>query len=403
MLRIAPKRDFPDLDGFSGKGTMKFMADFELADSPKESLVRDFNNPYLELVRLLKESSEIEHALMVQYLYACFSIKPAFQALAGIAYPGSTTLLGVAIQEMKHLHSVNKFLNVLGILPNLNRQDFPYEPDIYPFEFNLEPLSIISTAKYVYTESSSAEIDPDDPANVNDLPFINKLNVVLGGDIRLNHLGSLYQSIIDVAEELLTASTMGFSIQTNIEEMRAIKDQGEKEHFNFFKSVFLGTHSALASVVNIWDLPKGDANYPAFDLPVNPSGFYGHPNQIREPERQIAWLGNIHYWSIMLLLHQSYTDKQNFSVLYDLAKEHMLGPLYSLGSGLAQKTLGMPFDVLSLGYNIGLDPKSNLRFIKQLSEEGRSIADSIEEQLPESFSIDIYNDTIFKLDQILNA
>ena len=31
---------------------------------------RDFSNPYLELVRLLREAAEIEHDLMVQYLYA---------------------------------------------------------------------------------------------------------------------------------------------------------------------------------------------------------------------------------------------------------------------------------------------------------------------------------------------
>ena len=36
-------------------------------------IVRDFNNSRLELVRLLKEAAEIEHSLMIQYLYAAFS------------------------------------------------------------------------------------------------------------------------------------------------------------------------------------------------------------------------------------------------------------------------------------------------------------------------------------------
>ncbi len=31
---------------------------------------RSFDDPYLEIVRLLKEASEIEHDLMIQYLYS---------------------------------------------------------------------------------------------------------------------------------------------------------------------------------------------------------------------------------------------------------------------------------------------------------------------------------------------
>jgi Ferritin-like len=46
-------------------------------------IVRDFQDPYLELVRLVREASEIEHALLVQYLYASFSVKPRYQAVIG--------------------------------------------------------------------------------------------------------------------------------------------------------------------------------------------------------------------------------------------------------------------------------------------------------------------------------
>lgn len=408
MLRIAPKRPVSTTfdiksDFKSTEQTASLIADYELLDTQKESLVRDFANPYLELVRLLKESSEIEHALMVQYLYATFSIKQDFQALAGIAYPGSTTLLGVAIQEMKHLHSVNKFLVKLGILPNLNRQDFPYEPAIYPFEFNLEPLSIKTCAKYVYTESSAQEIDPNNPSNINDIQFINKLYSVIGTNARINHLGSLYHTIIEIATEVENSKYLSFSIQSNIDEMTAIKDQGESEHFNFFKSVFCGTHNTLATIPNIWDLPTNDKNYPANLLPRNPSAYYGHPNQIQnETDRQIAWLGNIHYWLILLLLHQSYIDTSNFSMLYDLAKEQMISPLYSIGYGLAEKQQGIPFDVLSLGYNIGIDIKSNLNIIRLLLNEGKTIADSLAAELPESFPNDIYTASLSRLNNTLN-
>src|SRR5262249_18304782 len=64
-------------------------------------LVHHFESPQLELVRLLREACTVEHALMLQYLYAAFSIRPAYAELAGAAAPGAHDLIGVAIQEMQ--------------------------------------------------------------------------------------------------------------------------------------------------------------------------------------------------------------------------------------------------------------------------------------------------------------
>jgi hypothetical protein len=66
-------------------------------------IVQEFADPWLELVRLLREAAEVEHALMVQYLYAAFSVKPNYAELVGYGAPGTNNLLGVAIQEMQHL------------------------------------------------------------------------------------------------------------------------------------------------------------------------------------------------------------------------------------------------------------------------------------------------------------
>ncbi len=88
-------------------------------------VARDFADPYLELIRLLKEASEIEHSLMVQYLFAAFSVKPQYKALVGQPVPSSGSLLGIAIQEMQHLAIVNNLLVALGSGPSLDRQDFP--------------------------------------------------------------------------------------------------------------------------------------------------------------------------------------------------------------------------------------------------------------------------------------
>jgi hypothetical protein len=57
-------------------------------------IVRDFQDPYLKLVRLVREASETEHALLVQYLYASLSVKSRYQALIGTGGDDSISLVG---------------------------------------------------------------------------------------------------------------------------------------------------------------------------------------------------------------------------------------------------------------------------------------------------------------------
>jgi hypothetical protein len=105
-------------------------------------MIRDFDDPYLELVRLLDEASEIEHALLVQYLYASFSVKERYATVIGTGGDDSVGIVGVAVQEMHHLARVNEILVQLRATPNLIRQGFPYEPDIYPFELSFLPVVV---------------------------------------------------------------------------------------------------------------------------------------------------------------------------------------------------------------------------------------------------------------------
>ncbi len=119
---------------------------------------RDFNDPYLELIRLLKEAAEIEQDLMIQYLYSAYALKPAYAEIVGGPAPNTTTLMGVVIQEMQHLRGVNRLLVELGAAPVLTRQDFPYENDLYPFPFELAPLSSVSLAKYTYVEADPVRL-----------------------------------------------------------------------------------------------------------------------------------------------------------------------------------------------------------------------------------------------------
>src|SRR5262249_44280868 len=161
-------------------------------------LVHHFESPQLELVRLLREACTVEHALMLQYLYAAFSIRPAYAELAGAAAPGAHDLIGVAIQEMQHLGTVNRLLVTLGSAPNLTSLEFPFDPDIYPFALNLEPLSRASLAKYVYAEAPMGFFEGKGRGS----GVAQAVLAAIGTKRRPNHVGSLYGAIIELMPPL---------------------------------------------------------------------------------------------------------------------------------------------------------------------------------------------------------
>jgi hypothetical protein len=128
-------------------------------------------NPRDEAIFLLRTAAEVEHALLVQYLYAAFSLKHrrdgglTDQQLALIidSHPPDTfgwreTLLNIAKEEMGHLMTVQNLLLLLGGPLNFEREHFPFLSEFYPFHFRLEPLTKESLAKYVLAEKPEGEL-----------------------------------------------------------------------------------------------------------------------------------------------------------------------------------------------------------------------------------------------------
>jgi hypothetical protein len=147
---------------------------------------------------LLESAAEIEHALMVQYLYAAYSLKSRKEvsdpSQKKVLYDDDDespddqshswphSILGIAREEMGHLLTVQNLLLALGLPPNFEREDFPPRKDLYPFALHLEPLSQHSLAKYVVAEA---------PTNASDIDDI--VNVAQGSlAAQINHVGVLY-------------------------------------------------------------------------------------------------------------------------------------------------------------------------------------------------------------------
>ena len=123
------------------------LAKTSLPPKPDELSWRDY------LIMLLHIASELEHALMVEYLFAAYSLGGEGAAKAPREVrEWRDTILTVAREEMGHLITVQNTLLLIGGPVSFERDDYPWSSPFYPFEFKLEPLSLDSLACYVYAE-----------------------------------------------------------------------------------------------------------------------------------------------------------------------------------------------------------------------------------------------------------
>jgi len=148
-----------------------------------------------EAILLLQVAASIEHALMVEYLFAGHS-------LGGSQVPDShrmtvgrwrETILGIAKEEMGHLMTIQNVLRCIGGPISLDRDDYPWDSEFYPFPFELEPLTRQSLAKYVYTESPGPDAFSGPEADE-----IHALAVKGSGNGTVHRVGALYARLEDL-------------------------------------------------------------------------------------------------------------------------------------------------------------------------------------------------------------
>jgi hypothetical protein len=131
----------------------------------KKFVIPDEFNGKDYISMLLHIDAEIEHGLMLQYLYAAYSIgNPELSEKHREKVSGWKNIItGIAKEEMGHFISVQNVLKVIGAPLNFGRESYPWDIPFYPFPFALEKFSLNSLAKYVYAEAPQVWLDSDDP------------------------------------------------------------------------------------------------------------------------------------------------------------------------------------------------------------------------------------------------
>lgn len=361
----------------------------------------DFKNSYLELIRLLNEAAGLEHLLMLQYLYAGFSIKPKYIQVRGSLNDHfqfeKCSIFGVAIEEMRHLKMVNEFLFAIGASPNMSPHTSAEVSEIYPFDLQLTPLNQQSTAMYLFVEADSCALNLKCSHTKEEITFIKSVNHALGTDPKPNHIGSLYGTILKYAKEC-AADPPDFLKRENVDwnkftnYMLSIKDEGEKDHFDYFKKVFTATHKGFDNNSKVWQLDPSHPDYPSIQFLPRQTAYKEKYNHIQSEDiRKIAWLSNLHYWIILELLDLNYRT-QSMKPKYK-AIGNMTEALFKLGEALAEKKIGVPFDQSNIRPNAGKTAEFCVEILVEMIREAEAHAKEIKDLLP-GFNMNIYSESL---------
>jgi hypothetical protein len=168
---------------------------------------------------LLQTAADVEHALLVQYLYAAYSLQQGLKVGVKVKDPNtgqetdltttdwSDTIAEIAREEMGHLLSVQLLLRALGGPLSFEREHFPYRTQLYPFPFELEPLTKTTLAKYVYAEMPE-KVAPD-VLSPEERREISERAASDSGGVGLNHVGMLYDTLREVLTSTVSLMAAG--------------------------------------------------------------------------------------------------------------------------------------------------------------------------------------------------
>jgi hypothetical protein len=346
-----------------------------------------------ELIFMVCEAAELEHALMCEYLFAAFSMKERpDEGLTGVQLEAverwRKVILGVAGQEMLHLALTANMLTALGASPHLSRPNLPQPARHYPPGVRLELLPFGETAlrHFLYLERpegmdlrdaegiEAAEeavplMNPDDIApRLQDFATVGHLyrSIEAGfrgltdkfGEKRL-FLGPPAAQITQanfswpqlVAVTDLSSATS--AIEAIVEQGEGSRGDWRKAHFGRFKSV-------LDEFLEVQESDPGfDPSRPVVAAPVRLGEGHADALVLEDPLTvKVADLFNVVYEVLLLVLYRllariDETDAQTgtladvaVGLMYDAIEPvgKLLGTL-PVGPGEPGATAGAPFEL----------------------------------------------------------
>jgi ferritin-like protein len=158
-----------------------------------------------ELIDALTEAAELEHGLLLQYLFAAYSMKKRLdEGLSPDAQEQVRTwegiITGVAREEMAHLGSVCNLLSAIGGAPRFGRPNFPQPGgSYYPFDFRLMRLRDETLYRFVCFELPQGEPPPPPPrqqgADAELLAIASPPPAVVPDPLVFRYIGELYGQI----------------------------------------------------------------------------------------------------------------------------------------------------------------------------------------------------------------
>jgi hypothetical protein len=353
-----------------------------------------------ELVDALTEAAELEHGVLVQYLFAAYSMKKRLdEGISARAQEAIRSwegvITGVAREEMAHLGTVCNLLSAIGGAPRLGRPNFPQPAgSYYPFDFRLTAFGDEALQRFICFELPEGEPPPSPPRTPQQRRGLADAALdVVPDPLVFDHLGELYAQIgagfATLPEELLfigprfAQDTDGWSnrfklhlVTDRASAARAIdfivlEGEGAPAHREgSHYARFLEIRAALARQPDL---------QPARPVVSNPRT-RAHPDApvggtlIERPETvAIAELANAVYVTTLLLLLQYYDFGGETATQRDAirsALRHLMSgvfrPLAEILTELpiaddpARGTAGPPFELYA---DVRLAPRVDNRFV----------------------------------------
>ncbi len=357
-------------------------------------------------VYLLHIGAEVEHALMAQYLYAGYSLGGENLTPEQKAKVKSwrETVLSIAREEMAHLATVENLLTLIGGALTFEREDFPVPGSLYPFSFELEPLTKRSLGKYVLAEMPGEDV-------LKTLSLTEEIKAIadfvggLGDPKKVHRVGIIYDSIktlfartnqpkdpaagfpAAVAAADLSAESIAFQVRpaewgigesdlliktaTNRDEavaaIKAISDQGEGTSIDSLPSSHFGRFLEIYR-----HFPDGEWQ-PARAVARNPTLDPGEAKRqhIGDPVARIwAKLFNLRYRLVLMFLSHSFSLESSaggtsrsarglliswtFGEMYNLRSIAEILMALPLGGEAKDTFAGPPFE---MPYSLALEPR----------------------------------------------